>query len=83
LTEPKFKRGTDYNAMAVCDEGTATKKFALGQRASAFHLAIWEIGWLSDEANVNLAFWIGLFIMVILGAIFGIKWIARKMQRGL
>ena len=81
MTEPKFQRGEDYNALTICDQANATKQFLLGQREAVYHSTLWEFKWLTDPSNINPVFWFGLFAALAVVALLGIYFISRKLNR--
>ena len=81
MSEPRFTRGTDYNALTICDQGTATKGFLLGQRESIYHATLWEFGWLTNSDNLNTLFWFGGAAAIIILVIFGISRISKGINK--
>jgi hypothetical protein len=81
LTEPRFQRGEDYNALTICDQANATKQFLLGQREAVYHSTLWEFKWLTDPSNINPVFWFGLFAALLVVAILGIYYLSHKLNR--
>ena len=65
LTEPNFKRDSDYNVTVVCGEATDTDSFSVGNFESIADATAQNFEFITDNENVDTVAILGFFLGIL------------------
>lgn len=74
VSEPTFKRGTDYNAVTICKYTTVASQFSIIQKEDLSHSLLWEFKYFTDTGNLYPV----LFLIIIIALIIGVPYTIHR-----
>ena len=81
ITEPRFKRDSNYSLQSECGSATANLSFVVTQRETVAFVGQQEFDYLTNNENVDTVFmWGAMFLFF--GFIFGLIWFILKYAKG-
>jgi len=79
VSEPIFKRGSDYNAVTTCKYTSVTAQFSIAQKEDISHSLLWEYKYLTDPANIFPILFIIIILVLCIGVPYTIyRWIHTR-----
>lgn len=78
ITEPDFKRDSNYQVRTVCGNASSDANFLVSQRESISHTGSKEFDYITQQENLDTIFIWGIFIIIFLV----IGYVGYKMLRG-
>ena len=79
ITEKNFSRGSDYNALTICDQAESIAEFSVIQRETVYNPLLYEFKWITEGGNVYPIVIIGGFILLI---VFAVLYLRRVSHTG-
>ena len=80
ITEPRFKRDSNYLLQSECGSASASLSFVVTQRETVAFIGQQEFDYLTDNENLDTVFIWGSMILFF-GFIFGLFWFIIKVAK--